>query len=112
MWNVGDGRTARFSDDTRIGELGPIRSLAHELGDQMEEAKVCDMVDIHGEWDWGNFGQFLEPNILLRIGSIPAPTISTRTDTICWNDRSLGLFTIQDVYGRLVGVSNSAMRWQ
>jgi ribonuclease HI len=80
---------------------------------QLQSARVCDLVDDHGSWNWQLLEPWIPSNILNKIAAIPPPCEENGSDEpvgICSNNNG---YSVTAMYEQLRGIvkANSDPVW-
>lgn len=71
----------------------------------MEEWRVCDLVNMDGDWNWNMLQQVLPQIILERLAYTLPPRQHGGADVCLWPGNKLGEFSASNAYTILQGFS-------
>jgi len=94
-WKVGNGRNINFWTDTWCADKPLASTLGLDCGPLSDaELRVSDFITPEKQWDTAKLQQYLPPDLIQRVHSIPLP-YSNVTDSFCWGLTGSGEFSIK-----------------
>ncbi|KAL4336136.1 hypothetical protein GQ457_07G003110 [Hibiscus cannabinus] len=103
-WQVGDGNHSRLWKDNWLRGVGPLLENvlpSHFVANM--DARVVDMVDVSGNWNFAGFGHLLPMDLQLKIAAIRPPGQGL-TDRVLWTHTEKGRFQVRSAYEVRTGV--------
>ncbi|PNX66290.1 hypothetical protein L195_g055006 [Trifolium pratense] len=80
FWSIRDGRSVDLCNHKWIDEDTRLIDMSIDIPVQFRNAKVKDLVDDYGAWNWSDFQNWLPEQLMLKIAAIPPPDIDAGDD--------------------------------
>ncbi|GAU26489.1 hypothetical protein TSUD_361220 [Trifolium subterraneum] len=114
FWAVGNGYSVDAWTSAWIDAGLRITDLDLAIPEELQNAKVCDLVDSSGEWNWSMMRGWMPVDLLHKISAILPPSDVNGDDQQLGSGTGSKKFSVSDMYSVLCGFDNyyEARSWK
>lgn len=100
-WSIGNGQSTHFWNDSWVEPGLRLIEFAAGIPSDIEEARVCDMVNDSGQWTCVKLGDSWPMDMKLKINAVLPLEAGNGLDKVLWAETADGIFTVKSSYEAL-----------